>query len=60
MPSRGRLKHRKAWRIESARIRQDYSNSLRPIEKLDELDRRLGVNQGAAKEREKLNLLVFG
>lgn len=45
---------RKAIRKANADIRQAYSNSLTPDEKLSELDRRLGENIGATKEREKL------
>lgn len=52
--------YRKELRKASAEVRQHYSNSLKPLEKLDELDRRLGENAGAVKEREKLNYLVFG
>lgn len=51
---RKNFKYRKEVRKANAEIRQAYSNSLDPHEKLSELDRRLGEDVGAAKEREKL------
>lgn len=41
-------------------IRNDYWRSLTPKEQLADLDRRLGKDQGAARQRQKLTAAVKG
>lgn len=50
---------RKQIRKANALIRQSYSASLDTISKYEELDRRLGENIGATKERTKLVAKIY-
>lgn len=46
---------RKQNKINEAKIRQRKHNELSITEKLQKLDKRLGIGIGAKKERERLN-----
>lgn len=50
--------------IEQKRIEGEIRNegwrSLTPQQQLDDINRRLGVNKGAKRQREKLNKLING
>jgi hypothetical protein len=56
--SRGRNTARKAERIAKQEVSDHRWRSLLPNQQLEELDRRLGPNVGATKQRAKITLAL--
>ena len=45
-------------KLDAANERQGYRNSLSPMQQITRLDKRLGMNVGAAKERARLKAIL--
>lgn len=58
--NRGIKKAKKEQRREEAEARQEKHNLLTPRQKLEKLDRRLGKDKGASKERARLQKIIDG
>ena len=54
MSQRARANYRRNQRREAAEVRQEAHNKLSIEQKIAKLDKKLGNNQGAQKERKKL------
>jgi hypothetical protein len=51
-------RHKAKFRVEEAKERQDYNDTLSPQQKLERLDVKLGKGVGAVKQRARLAALM--
>ena len=52
---RDKERRKKERRQKRAKEQQEFRDSLTPVQQIERLDKRLGVNKGAKKERARLS-----